>query len=66
MAVSGLKSDPCVFCRRLKTCRPAADEAPRHTGEKISGTQGRRSTTLLFKLSEVFVAVAVDVALAFS
>ena len=32
-----LKSDPR---RRPKMCRPAADEAPRHTREKISGTQG--------------------------
>ena len=30
--------------RRPKTCRPAADEAPRHTREKISGTQGTRSS----------------------
>ena len=29
-----------VFGRRPKTCRPAADEAPRHTREKISGSQG--------------------------
>ena len=39
-AVSGfgqvLKSDP----RRL-SLRPTADEAPRHTQEKTSGTQGR-------------------------
>jgi len=47
-AVSGfgqvLKSDPRfaarVFGLRPKTCRPAADEAPRYTREKISGTQG--------------------------
>ena len=32
-----------VFGRRLKTSRPAADEAPRHTREKISGTQGRET-----------------------
>ena len=32
-----------VFGRRLKTCRPVADEAPRHTREKISGTQGRQT-----------------------
>ena len=25
---------------RLKTCRPPADEAPRHAREKISGTRG--------------------------
>ena len=39
-AVSGfgqvLKSEP-------KTCRPAADVAPPHTREKISGTHGRLS-----------------------
>ena len=29
-----------VFGRRPKTCRPAADEASRHTQEKISCTQG--------------------------
>ena len=29
-----------VFGRRPKTCQPAADEAPRHTREKISGSQG--------------------------
>ena len=29
-----------VFGLRPKTCRPAADEAPRHKREKISGTQG--------------------------
>ena len=29
-----------VFGRRPKTCRPAADKAPRHTREKISGSQG--------------------------
>ena len=32
-----------VFGLRLKTCRPAADEAPRPTREKISGTQGRET-----------------------
>ena len=31
--------DAGVFGRRPKKCRPAADEAPRHTREKISGTQ---------------------------
>ena len=36
-AVSGFGR---VFGRRPKTCRPAADEAPRHTREQISGTQG--------------------------
>ena len=35
---------PLVSSRqRPKTCRPAADEAPRHTGEKTSGTQGRET-----------------------
>ena len=28
------------FGRRPKTCRPAADETPRHTREKLYGTQG--------------------------
>ena len=40
-AVSGFAAR--VFCQRPKTCRPAADEAPRHTGEKTSGTQGRET-----------------------
>ena len=31
-----------VFGRRPKTCRPAADEAPRHTRETVSGTQGNQ------------------------
>ena len=31
-----------VFGRRQKTCRPAADEAPRHTRVKIFGTQGNQ------------------------
>ena len=47
-AVSGfdqvLESDPRfaarVFCLRPKTCRPVADEAPRRTREKTSGTLG--------------------------
>ena len=35
---------PLVSSRqRPKTCRPAADEAPRHTAEKTSGTQGRET-----------------------
>ena len=38
-----------VFGRRLKTCRPAAHEAPRLTREKISGTQGKPSTTTAAK-----------------
>ena len=53
-AVSGfrqvLKSDPRekfffsrVFGLWPKTCRPAADEAPRRTREKTSGTKGRES-----------------------
>ena len=44
----GARSFPCAvsgFGQVLKndlpkTCRPAADEAPRHTREKTSGTQG--------------------------
>ena len=31
------KSGPC---QKPKTCRPVTDEAPRHTREKTSGTQG--------------------------
>ena len=38
-----------VFGRRLKTSRPAADEAPRHTREKISGTQGRETEEFYHK-----------------
>ena len=30
-----------------RTCRPAADEAPRHTREKTSGTQGRTDKVIL-------------------
>ena len=31
------KSGPC---QKPKTCRPVTDEAPHHTREKTSGTQG--------------------------
>ena len=34
-----------VFGRTPKTCRPSADEALRHTQEKISGTQGITTVT---------------------
>ena len=37
-----------VFGLRPKTCRPAADEAPRHTREKISGTQGKSNVENVF------------------
>ena len=40
-AVSGFAAR--VFRHKPKTCRPAADEAPCHTGEKTSGTQGRET-----------------------
>ena len=35
-----------VFGLRLKTCRPKADEAPRRTQEKTSGTQGTLITAV--------------------
>ena len=48
-AVSGfgqvLKSDPREK-PNSEDFRPAADEAPRHTREKISGTQGRSKRTV--------------------
>ena len=52
----------CVFGRRLKTCRPVADEAPRHTREKISGTQGRETEESYHK-QQLSVVVRVSVVL---
>ena len=38
-----------VFGLWPKTCRPAADEAPRRTREKTSGTKGRESKATTVK-----------------
>ena len=47
-------------CLRPKTCRPAADEAPHHTREKTSVTQGTPSHKWPLSHSSLFVGRCVD------
>ena len=49
-------------CLRPKTCRPAADEAPHHTREKTSVTQGTPSHKWPLSHSSLFVGRCVDLA----
>ena len=47
-------------CLRPKTCRPAADEAPHHTRENTSVTQGTPSHKWPLSHSSLFVGRCVD------
>ena len=48
-----------VFGLRPRTCRPEADEGPRRTREKTSGTQGIRYWEGIRKIAQTFL---IDVA----